>query len=484
MRKSQVKALSIQVDRELGLRGSFYDFVKVAWNQVEPGVVFYPNWHIEAICNELEQVFLSDKPSNNVINIPPGCMKSLLCSVFYNAWCWIRNPGYRFIVASFDVTLTLRDAKRVLGLCLSQWFIDRWGDIVEIKEDPAASEFHTTAGGWRFSTSVDGKVTGRHADMHIVDDPIKPADLTKAALENVKEWHTSTMPSRFRDQKKPKRVLIMQRLHMEDLAGFCIGMGYHLVRFPMRFEKEYADPLDVRSIEGELLWPDRFPEEAVVALEEAMSVKDGARIAFAQLQQRPVPEGGAIFKREWFKSWEVLPGRFDQIIQSWDFAFKGKDTSDFVVGQVWGRRGGEFWLLDQVRGRWDLPTCLEQMRALTRKWPKAIAKLVEDKANGPAVVQSLRKEISGIIEVTPEGGKESRANAVAPLFEAGNVWQPDPKKCRWVDLHRDELANFPAASHDDTVDACSQALTYLHSRSSQFAAAMKVVQNKGLRLLT
>ena len=153
------------------------------------------------------------------------------------------------------------------------------------------------------------------------------------------------------------------------------------------------------------------------------------------------------------------------MIQSWDCAFKDTASSDYVVGQVWGRIGADKYLLDQVRGRMDCPTTIRAVKRLSEKWPKAVAKLVEDKANGPAVIAMLRHEVEGLIAVNPEGGKEARAHAVSPQIEAGNVYLPHPDTATWVDGFVEENAVFPNGPHDDQVDATTQALLRFTKRA-------------------
>lgn len=479
--------LLISAQRELGLRGTLHDFVMMAWHVVEPGQQFQDNWHIRAICDHLEAV-LRGTTRSLVINVPPGHMKSLLTCVFFPAWAWIRQPGHRFGFASFDSELTSRDARKSLQLMQSEWYQERWADAFQLPRELAVTSYTNSAGGLRFSTSIKGKLTGRHFDTFIVDDPIKPQEVNKKAISEVAEWWHGTAQTRFRDPKTKRRVIIMQRLHEDDLAGIAIKDGFTALRFPMRYETASPDPSDPRTEDGQLLWPERVPEETAAELEKEL----GSQNAAAQLQQRPVPAGGLVFKAEWLrewvkpgastvpgtKHWTSLPDRFDLEIQSWDLAFKGTNTSDFVVGQVWGRRKGEFFLLWQVKGRWDFPATIAQIRLLSSSWPKTITKLVEDKANGPAVISSLEKEIAGLLAVNPEGGKEARANAVAPLYEAGNVYYPSSDVAPWVAEHRDNLLLFPVAKYDDEVDAATQALLYLYSRKTFLAEAMAKVRAK------
>lgn len=240
-------------------------------------------------------------------------------------------------------------------------------------------------------------------------------------------------------------------------------MGH--LRLPMEFEKEHARPArvgrgDPRTVEGELLFPQRFPREVLDAEKQRL----GSAGYAGQHQQRPTPATGGIFQRGWWRFWRELPAEFDEVIQSWDLTFKGSDGSDYVVGQVWGRKGASKYLIDQVRARLDFPATLAAIRALSAKWPQATLKLVEDKANGPAVLAALRAEISGLVAVEPDGGKEARAHAVAPQVEAGNVYLPDPSRGAFVHDLLEELAAFPRGAHDDQVDTLTQALRRLSEK--------------------
>lgn len=464
----------VDVEREIGLRGSFHDFVRMAWSTVETGD-FLDNWHIPLVCTHLEAL-RDGRIRRLIINVPPGCMKSLLVSVFWPAWCWLRNPQYRTIYASYDPNLTLRDARRKIALIKSRWFQERWGDKFKLTNELAGSDFHNDHKGWRYSTSIKGPMTGRHCDCMGIDDPIKPQEATKVNLTYCREWWGGTAATRFRVPTKSGKVIIMQRLHEDDLVGHVLrkekNENWVHLRLPMRYESafpcETAFGKDPRTEDGELLWPARFPDDELTKIETVL----GPMATAAQMQQRPVPEGGAIFKREWIRYYEKVPATLDEIIQSWDCTFKGLAKSDYVVGQVWGRLGGAYYLLDQVRAQMGFEATLEEIRALSRKWPKCRSILIEDKANGSACIETLSKEMSRIVPVDPQGGKASRANAVTGLHKAGNVFYPRPEDAPWVDHHVQEMLTFPAGANDDTVDAETQALTHLEQAASYFSAAM------------
>ena len=189
--------------------------------------------------------------------------------------------------------------------------------------------------------------------------------------------------------------------------------------------------------------------------------KEGSRVWNALFQGRPTAMEGNLFKRLWFRYYDKMPEHWDEILQSWDCSFKDSDGSDFVAGQVWGRVGAEYYLLDRVKARLDLPGTCDAIMQMKAKWPKTGLILIEDKANGPAVVQLLRVRVPGILAVNPDGGKIARANAVSPAFESGNVFFPTPEIAPWVIEYEEELCSFPNGANDDEVDSTTQALNRL-----------------------
>ena len=463
----------VALDRELVRRIGLRKFIALAWSQVE-AAPFVPSWHIDAIADHLSAVSRGEI-DRLVINVPPGCSKSIVTSVLWPAWQWIVEPEHKFMAATFDAALARRDALKMRALVKSPWFQARWSKT-RINDGPDVQEtmgvYHTTAGGFRFSTTVGGGATGWHCHTQILDDPVKPEDLNvepdsaRQVLERVWEWWRGTMASRKADPSKFRRVVIMQRLHEEDLAGRCIEEGYTHLMLPMRYEssRRCVTPWggDRREVEGELLCPDRFDETSVKKTEADM----GSRVAAAQLGQRPAPAEGNIFQRAWLA--HVWTGRVVdlpdgvRLVQSWDCSFKDSATADFVAGHLWAYSDGEFYLVDRVHRRMGLPETVAAIRAWAEKYPAARAKLIEDKANGPAVEQVLRHEMPGIIMLDPKmlgGSKVARAHAVSPFFEAGNVFLP--VGAPWAEEWREELASFPFGRNDDDVDATTQALIYL-----------------------
>lgn len=471
--------------RELG-RAKFRNFVRYAWPVVEPAHLFVPNWHIDAIADHLQAV-AEGQIKRLLINVPPGHAKSLIVSVLFPAWMWIRKPDggrWRALFASYAEALAMRDSVRCRDLMRSQWYQYTYQPTWKFSRDQDEKGlFMNSEKGIRQALGVTGKGTGYRGDCMVADDPLNAIDAySDAALEFHVNWWDLAMSSRLNDMATGCRVIIMQRLSDRDLSGHVLRAGgYEHLKLPTRFEVDEINRStigfrDKRKVAGELLFASMFPEEVV-----AQAEKDMGSAGFAgQHQQRPMPAGGGMLKKHWWRYWEPkgarlppvavkmpdgsidmrqpveLPARFDQTIQSWDMAFKDTKTSDYVVGIVMSALGGDRYMRAIVRDRMDLPRTLLEVRTLSGVWPEAMLKLVEDKANGPAVVQSLRHEIGGFLEVNPEGGKVSRAAAASPQLESGNWFLPHPKIAPWVDAFISECAAFPAGVNDDQVDAWSQ----------------------------
>jgi predicted phage terminase large subunit-like protein len=313
------------------------------------------------------------------------------------------------------------------------------------------------------SAGVGGSFTGRGGNWVLIDDPVKnAADADSPSFrDGMEKFYTSTIRTRL---EKDARILItMTRWRNDDLAGRLLKLAesnpdadqWTVVSLPA-IKEDRSNPYDPREI-GDPLWPGKFDRAAMLATQASVGSRDWASL----YQQRPNVEGGNIIQSSWIRYYKVLPPRFDQVIQSWDFAVKDKTSSDYTVGQVWGRIGTDKYLLDEVRGRWSFPMACEEVIKLSQKWKDAHKKLIEAKANGPAVVQTLRQRITGLVEVEPRGDKVSRAYAVAPEYESGHVYYPLEEIAPWMPQHRDEVCNFPRDKNDDRVDAETQALDHL-----------------------
>jgi predicted phage terminase large subunit-like protein len=320
------------------------------------------------------------------------------------------------------------------------------------------------------SSGVGGGITGMGYDIGIIDDYVKNSEEAHSQVirDNVDEWFKSTFYTRR--STKSGIVIIATRWHFDDLIGRLIDR--EKVKWKVVKLKAIASEDEPFRKEGDALHPERYPIEQLLDFKKAL----GSRMFDALYQQNPSIEGGSIVKRGWFKYYRELPGHFNEKIMSWDMAFKESANSDYVVGTLWGRRGAEFYLIDMIRDRMDFPTTIRAMRQFCTKHPKAHAILVEDKANGQAVIDSLKTEISGIIPFSPKESKESRFNSVAPAFEAGNVYLPE--NAPWLDLYIEELTGFPSMPHDDCVDSTSQALIFMREHISQGSFGLHVILRK------
>jgi predicted phage terminase large subunit-like protein len=354
----------------------------------------------------------------------------------------IDDPRYRELFPG--TTLSSSNVRAVSGNYL------RNSDIFEV----------VGRSGTYLSAGVGGGITGRGFDVGIIDDPVKNrAEANSPTFrERLWDWYRSTFYTRR--EKDAKIIVIMTRWHEDDLVGRLLELQdsdpWRVVSFPAVFEGVDGTtyPGDKRS-PGEALWPGKFPPFDL----ERIKINLGSYEWAGLYQQAPAPSGGGIFMASWWMSYDYPPTQFDEVIQSWDCAFKSADTSDFVVGQVWGRVKERYYLLDQARDRLDFPQTIRAVRNLSVKWPRAVLKLVEDKANGPAVLSMLKRELPGLTPVEPQGGKEARAYAVSALVEAGNVFIP--ARAPWRDDFIAEVSAFPNGRNDDQVDAMTQALSRL-----------------------
>ena len=474
------------------MRRSLRRFIEESWTTVRPSERFLASWHIDAIAEHLQAV--ADRQIQFLlINVPPGHAKSIIGAVQFPAWLWLKDPTYQLLCATYAHKLTVRDAVRCRDLVMSPWYRETFRPDWTLKEDANEKDlYYNTRTGFRCSVSVTGQGTG-HRGNGIIYDDILSRDQAHSDAERLRacEWVRETMSSRRNNLSRDWEVAIGQRLHESDPYGEMIASGkYTVLCLPSEYEPVrrcvtsigWEDP---RKEQGELLFPALFPKQVI-----AQCKIDLGSYAYAgQHQQTPSPAEGGVLKRHWWRYWKPrginlppvpvrlangelaqleaidLPERFDRIQQSWDMAFKATDSSDYVVGQVQANTGALRFILDQVRGRLDMPQTVQAVRSLTAKWPRATTKLVEDKANGPAVIQSLKTEITGLIEVNPQGGKQARAHAVSPELEAGNWHVPHPGLAPWVPGFIDECASFPNGTNDDQVDAWTQGALQMQGMS-------------------
>lgn len=435
------------------------DFIRQGWDTVEPISPFINGWHIGAICEHLEAL-TSGQIDKLIINVPPGHMKSLTCSVFWLPWWWAREPHIRALHAAYAGELSHRDSRRTLSLLQSDWYQARYGDGYIITK---ANEhrIENTKGGLRIASSTGGVGTGERAHVVVNDDLIRAQDAHSEAMQKQAIAHLKAMDSRAVPGYSFRRLLIMQRLHENDPTGYLLSqeLGYEHLRLPAEFEPEkrcvtsigFSDP---RTVEGELLWPEAFGPDAI----SGAKLIQGTYGYAGQYQQNPAPADGGILKRQWWKYYKVAP-EIQRIVQCWDTAFKAGQENDNSVCTTWGVGKIGYYLLDCWAGKLEFPELKRQAVALAAKWTPEVI-LIEDAASGQSLIQELQRESRLTIKpFKPDRDKIARAHAVSPVIEAGRVFLPEDAE--WLADYLEELSLFPNAAHDDRVDSTTSALDYL-----------------------
>ena len=460
-------------------RRSFHYFVNDMWDQVDPDE-FVDAWYIKCLCEHLQAVF-EGRVKNLVINIPPGLGKSLICSVLYPAWTWAVDPKFSFLCSTKAAGNLKRDAFKFYNLVNGDKFKSRFGETFNMGnnghaiDDPKRKvsegfrEIQNDKMGYRRAITTGAATTGARGKIIMLDDPNDRSEVdSKVKRESTNNYVFKTLSTRNFAKRGGAMIIVMQRLHEEDVAGMAIKKGFPHLKIPMEMDgtssfalEEWEDPRE----EGEFLIPDLYDG----ASKEDTLTKMSTLEYEGQYQQSPTLADGNIIKRDWVRYWKELPFHIDEYIQSWDFAAKDKSNSDFTVGQVWARKGADKYLIYQIRGVFSFPDACQQVINMTNRYPMARRKFIEDKANGPAIIQTLRSKVAGLIPVEPRGDKVARVNAITPDFESGNVYFPDPSVQPWVErTFEPEIFSFPNGKNDDQVDAMSQALDKLRSNIVSF----------------
>jgi len=461
----------IDVQERLAAEKSLYTFSRLAWPILNPGTTFLPNWHIKLICEYLMLVTRGDI-LRLIINMPPRYMKSLLVSVFWPCWEWVNVPSKRRLFVSYSGDLSKLHSDFRRKILLSAWYQSNWGHIVKLCDDHnRIADYMNDENGSMYSSSISGTTTGMGGDL-VIDDPTNPKKAQSTAeREYANSWYYDTGFSRLDDKKKGTVVLIQQRLHQVDMTGFLTDIdsselsghlmqknGWTLLRFPLIAEEdeEIVFPISGKVItrkSGDLLWLDREGPEQIVEYQRDPFV-------FAsQLQQRPTQRKGSIFQRDWFKDhlYTKIPVKPDVWILSLDATYKKMDDNDFVALGVWGWKKPNMYLDHLVVERLGFNDTKALIKETLLAYPAISAKVIEEKANGAAIIDSLQTHIGGFIPINPDDSKVARASAVVPYFQAGNVWI---KAAPWTHHYIKEMINFPKG-HDDQVDMTSQAILYL-----------------------
>jgi predicted phage terminase large subunit-like protein len=506
-------------------QGGLIAFVRYFWHILEPGTPFVDGWPIWAICEHLEAVTRGEI-TRLLINVPPGFMKSMLVDVFWPAWEWgpMKRPHYRYVAFSYSASLTERDNRRFRDLIESAEYRRLYGDEFYARNKTVIRVINSKT-GFKYASSVNGVGTGERGDRIIIDDPhnVKEAE-SEIVREETVRWFWESVSSRFNSLKTGAMVIIMQRVHEDDVSGAVLAkqdgrqhLDYCHLRIQMEYDSEYeAAPtaigwVDPREEEGEVCWPDRFDEDSIERLKRELGPYGYA----GQYQQSPVPRGGGIFQRDWWQLWEGKHPYYDYIIASLDGAFTEDEENDPSAMTVWGvfldeNRRRRIMLLDAWRkhlkfsgprvDRLEEMTIIDGVRwmpdAVTPEMHPHIVKqrnklyrerclntwglveyvadtcrrhqvdllLIEAKASGISAAQEIRNRYGverwGIQLMPVKGDKVARALAAVPTFSQLTVFAPERD---WAQLVIDEMATFPRGRYDDLTDSATQAINYLRS---------------------
>lgn len=481
-----IEASDAEIDAAL-YKSSFRDFVPVAFKHAEPSVDYVGNWHIDAIAEHLQAV-TEGQIKRLLINVPPGTMKSLLTCVLWPAWMWARDPALRFIFSSYAEDFTKRDARKMRNLVNSAWFrsafprtrlarASRSHDEMSVPD--TTLEYGTTLGGLRSGAATSSGVTGKHVHGIVEDDPMKAQDAhSKASRDAAWNYHKGTLSSRLLPGKS-WRVVVMQRLHVDDPAGRILREeeGYEHLCLPMHYAPKRAKATklgwpDRRKKEGELIWPERMTDEYVRDRTKDLGPHDAA----AQEEQHPTAIEGGIIKRAWMKRrWtkKTLPEEFDVEWISGDLALT--DTGDPIALQHWGFKSGDFYLLKRMTEKLDFVKAYRAVLAMASRSKQSVtmSKVIENKASGAPMIElnkQLRAKIPGFEPWNPKGDKIVRLSACSGVFASECVVLPDQSEDPDIETYIETICGFPAVLHDDEVDATSQAILWFQLRHDSLLA--------------
>jgi len=482
------KLLEEQTEEERALNGEreplekdLAAYLRFVWSILKPSQPLQWSWHYEYLSEYLQLVY-ERKILYFIANVPPRTLKTVHLSVAFPTWVWIKDQVPSFIFASFDMGLSTKINVMRRKVLLSHQFQRLFGHRLRlVRGSNEKDDFANINGGEMLVTSPDANITGRGGDFAIMDDILPPSKVDSPQIsQTVFDWIDETFMQRRNDLSRSPFALIEQRVGEKDAT-------YHLLKtlpaekvvhinIPLIEEerREYRFPISGRvhvREAGDVLLPGAFTPEVIAGLKLRM------RIFSTQYQGKPLAKGGKTFKREWFRfygpkgsEYPQLPEKFDEICQSWDLAFKKKEDSDQVAGHVYGRKGPDTYLLDRRTEQLTFTETIKAIIAMRAKWPKARRIYIEDKANGPAVIDVLKERISGIIAVEPMGSKEARADASSANVESGNVFLPCPELAPWINSFLDILCAFPGPINDDDVDAFSQAILKMKTPGSGILA--------------
>lgn len=481
---------SVAEDRALSLAS----FVKGAWHVLEPSRRLLWNWHHDEICSVLEQITAGTLPERQVvICVGPRSLKTMIVSVFWPAWEWLGKPHEKTVFLSVNEKMAKGSSGKTRDLVVSGWYRELLARYLASRgHDPATAwtispsqrakiHFSNTVRGERFCLSIGATIIGQGADKAVVDDPVDaqdvifgdPTRIAERMAESI-EWYDGVLSTRLDDPKTSYRLVIMQRLHPDDLAGTLMKRpGVHSLVFPTEFDPDIADPHDHRTVRGELLHEERMDAEAIANARASLK-----RHYESQHGQRPRAFEGKLFRPIWFtQRYSTPPWRmqFDEVGMTIDASFRKSATAADSAVEVWGRRLIDKYVLDVWADRCEYIELERRVLGMVKRWPRINIVLVEGRANGDALISRLRSVgVPSVILYDPHASKTERAQiASVPAYEAGEIWLPEDGLVDWdvqgfVDQHVDWTGS--SKQKCDIIDAESQLMIRWAEQANSGAA--------------
>jgi predicted phage terminase large subunit-like protein len=460
-----------RAEYEVLLRQDFTTFAARCFYDLNPQTELATNWHVEVIAERLTAV-RQRKIRRLIINLPPRHLKSLLASIAFPAWCLGHDPSAQILCVSYAEALSNKLARDCRSIMTSPWYRRIFPTRLAAHRQ-AVQEFLTTREGFRLAISNGGALTGRGADIILIDDPLKPEEaLSDTQRQAANEWFSHTLYSRLNNKRTGAIVIIMQRLHEDDLVGHVLAQEpWEVISFPAIAEEDEVHKIETilgpRTFirrRGEALHPGREPLDTLDRIRGTIGEYNFA----GQYQQSPAPLGGGLVKAGWFKSYgeKDRPESFDRIVQSWDTANKATELSDFSVCTTWGIKGKNLYLLSVLRRRLEYPALKRAVREQQTLFDANVV-LIEDKASGTQLIQELVMDgCHAVTSYTPDCDKIMRLHAQTALIENGFVYVP--QSAPWLAEYLHEMTVFPKGKHDDQVDSTAQFLDWFKKPMSNF----------------
>ncbi|MES2214890.1 MAG: phage terminase large subunit [Pseudomonadota bacterium] len=442
------------------LRSNLSSFIHKTFNTINPGMRYLSNWHIDLIADYLENTS-NGNIKRLIINMPPRALKSVCVSVAWPAWLLGQDSTKRILVASYSQMLGIKHSMDTRFVITSDWYKQIFPKTIISPKHNQKSKFMTTNHGFRFATSVGGSVTGEGGDILIIDDPHNPTHIHSSKMRiKAIDWFEQTFSTRLNNRATGAIVLVMQRLHEDDLSGHLINSApdsWEVLKIPAicsEDKKFIVNGVQIELKEGDMLHSARDEKDTLLKLEQEIGVHNFA----AQYLQEPISKSSSLLNLEDICFVSEMPQNFEYYVQSWDTAIKITEDSDYSVCTIWGVIQSTYYLLDIFRKRMAYPELKNAAEKLRTQYnPRLI--LIEDKASGQSLIQDLRIcGVMNIVPIKPKLDKVTRFAAVVPLFQAGRVILP--KEARWMQHFLKEVTAFPAGKHDDIVDSISQFLGY------------------------